>query len=764
MKSFYDFSIYCFTNVLISMEVDMIFFKINNTKQQHLMCLLISVILTVLQPSTAFASYSQSSINNSTDPQWAQGEIILSYEEDTILSELLLSIKEIVPNSMVKDQYDNYLLIQIDTSYNMRSMIDSLNQIPSVLIAEPNYYVTTQSTNDTFSNYQWALKNTGSYTKITSSSTTTKQSTKGMDMKVFDAWDVYSKEQGSKEVIVAIVDTGVDVSHKDLKDNIWVNKNEIPDNGIDDDGNGYIDDVNGWDFYNQDNTLCHYTYNQKLGIYTSDSNDSDEHGTHIAGIIGAIANNKTGIAGVASNINIKLMPLKVQGGPKGSGTISSAIKAIKYATSMGAQICNMSWGFSNYSATLEQAIKESNMLFIAAAGNTGSNNNSNPVYPASYKLDNLISVTFIDANGNLALLSNYGNSTVDIAAPGEDIYSTLVGDNYGSMSGSSMAVPHVVSIAAMLYAYSDYLYPANVKEIILGTLTPLDQLAGYISYPGIPNAYLAVSSLDSLVTDKKSPSLSAKTSYDQSNLTVTFESGDSGGSGLRTLKWLIGKRKLADFSKGTIGTEIENQVLELSKAGYYTFYASDYAGNETTLVYEVLDDTVSPSIHITYKVSKHYKAITTTATILDSESGVKTVKYMAGKKTASDFLKDNSGTILESTNGSYSFKTSKEGYYTIYATDYRGNKTVETIYLEIIKSNNITLGPAKKTLSIGNSYKLKPTLSPLNSTDQITYSSSNASVAKVTKAGKVKALKTGTTTITATTSSGKVAKIRVTVK
>ena len=738
----------------------MIFNKINNKKLQRILCLLVAIFLTVLQANIAYASLSQTAESNTLKDQWAPDEILINYEMGTSLSELLLSIEEIAPNHIIKDHYDNYILIQIDPSYSMSSIINSLNQVPCILVAEPNYYMNIQSTDDTYSNYQWALKNTGSYTKSNSSGPTTKQSTKGIDMKVLDAWEIYGKDIGTKEVIVAIIDTGVDTKHQDLADHIWVNKNEIPDNGIDDDGNGYIDDVHGWDFYNQDNTLCHYVYSSKLGVNTADPEDSDEHGTHIAGIIGAVANNKAGIAGIASNIRIKIMPLKVQGGPKGSGTISSAIKAIKYATSMGVQICNMSWGFSNYSETLEQAMRESNMLFITAAGNTGTNNNSNPVYPASYELNNMISVTFMDANGNLTPLSNYG-STVDIAAPGEDIYSTLVGNHYGSMSGSSMAVPHVSSIAAMLYAYSDNLYPSNVKEIILNTLTPLDHLSNSVSHPGIPNAYKAVKSIDSLVKDVKSPTISANTSYDKSNLIVTFETGDSGGSGIRTFKWLIGKKNLSDFSKGTIGTQVENNVLELSKAGYYTFYISDYAGNETIQVYQVLDDTTAPSIHMDYKVSKYYKKITVTASIKDSESGIKTVKYMAGKKSISDFMKGDSGTALEKEKGSYTFKTDSEGNYTIYATDYRGNKTVEIINLKINKATDISLSKTKKTLSVGEAYKIKATLEPLDTTDQIIYKSSNTAVAKVTKTGKVIALKTGTATITATTSSGETAKLRI---
>ena len=204
-----------------------------------------------------------------------------------------------------------------------------------------------------------------------------------------------------------------------------MNPGEVPDNGIDDDGNGYIDDIYGWDFYNNDNSVCHYV--ETANGYTADPDDNDNHGTHIAGIIGAAANNSIGISGVASNVNIKIMSLKIHGGSASSGSVTNAIKAIHYAEAMGADICNLSWGTTNYSQALELTIQESSMLFISAAGNNGNNNNSTPMFPSGLRLPNLISVAYIDSNGELAEDSNYGVSTVDIAAPGEEIYSTLVG-------------------------------------------------------------------------------------------------------------------------------------------------------------------------------------------------------------------------------------------------------------------------------------------------------------------------------------------------
>ena len=332
----------------------------------------------------------------------------------------------------------------------------------------------------------WAFENPGYYTHYYGTFPVSLPATEGIDLNLWEAWRRYPlKKEETRTIVVAIIDTGIDYQHPDLRDQMWVNPNEIPGNGIDDDGNGYVDDIHGWDFYHNDASICHYV--ETTHGFTADPDDNDNHGTHIAGILAATANNSIGIAGAASNINIRIMSLKIHGGTSSSGSVTNAIKAIRYAEEMGADICNLSWGTLNYNEALEIAIRESSMLFVTAAGNNGINNNSTPVFPASLRLDNLISVAYIDADGILDPASNYGVSTVDIAAPGYDIYSTLVG-SYGYSSGSSMAAPYVTALAAMVYAYQDYVYPAQVKEMIINTMQPLSTLDGYLIHPGIPDA------------------------------------------------------------------------------------------------------------------------------------------------------------------------------------------------------------------------------------------------------------------------------------
>ena len=198
-------------------------------------------------------------------------------------------------------------------------------------------------------------------------------------------------------------DTGIDYTHEDLAGAIWVNEDEIPGNGIDDDGNGYIDDVHGWNFYDHTNQ-----------VYTG---DEDSHGTHGAGTIAASSNNQIGISGIVPGERVKIMPVKALGGSDGSGTTASLIQAIHYAEANGASICNLSLSSSKNDRALYQAIAQSNMLFIVAAGNDSANIDLSPTYPASYNLDNILSVANLCYDGVLHHTSNYGASSVDLAAP-----------------------------------------------------------------------------------------------------------------------------------------------------------------------------------------------------------------------------------------------------------------------------------------------------------------------------------------------------------
>ncbi|HWT73767.1 MAG TPA: S8 family serine peptidase [Mobilitalea sp.] len=608
--------------------------------------------------------------------------------------------------------------------------------------------------NDPFFDTQWYIDNPGQYSDLSEVMKSIKPSTEGVDMDVIDAWQTMAEANAAdNEVIVAVIDTGVDYQHPDLADNMWINEGEIPGDNIDNDNNGYVDDVYGWDFYNNDNTVCHYKYNERYKKYMASPEDNDNHGTHVAGIIAAVADNNMGIAGVASNINIKIMPLKINGGENGDGDIASAIEAVKYATMMGADICNMSWGTQTYSAELEEVMRESDMLFVAAAGNTGADNDKKPMYPASFHLDNLISVTFINADGQMTDYSNYGATSVDLAAPGDDIYSTIVG-SYESMSGSSMAAPQVTAVAAMLYAYNNHLYASNVKDIITSNIKKLHSLDKYMLYGGIPSAYNAVMAANNLTQDVQAPVMAFDTMFNKGEMTVKVHVEDAGASKIRVVKWIYGEKTVEDFQHGMNGTTVEDDKVDLSKAGTYTFYASDYAGNETARTYKVIEDTTAPKLSAAFTIAKDYNTRTITVNANDMQSGLKRVKYLAGVRKAEDFLPTDAGKEIVLRDGKGRFQVKRDGTYTIFAVDNRGNMMILPITIKTVKATDFKLNYNEKTVNVGEKITLRTIIKPVGCTDRITYTSSDDAIAMVSTTGKVTAMTEGKVYITATTASG----------
>lgn len=338
---------------------------------------------------------------------------------------------------------------------------------PLIEYIQPNYKIFLETTipNDPNFNQLWGLNNTGQT-----------GGTPDADIDAPEAWDI----QTGNSVVVGVIDTGVDYTHPDLINNIWTNQAEFNGSpGVDDDGNGYVDDIHGYDFVNND----------------GDPFDDNGHGTHVSGTIAAQGNNGIGISGVSWSSEI--MALKFLGA-SGSGTTFDAIEAIEYATMMGAQITNNSWG-GGYSQALYDAIAAAGaagQLFIAAAGNSSNNNDVNPSYPASYNLDNIISVAATDSNDQLASFSNYGATSVDLAAPGVAIYSTIPGGGYASYNGTSMATPHVTGVASLIWAQNPTLTAQEVKERILATADPISALQVKTLTGGRLNAYNALTNTE----------------------------------------------------------------------------------------------------------------------------------------------------------------------------------------------------------------------------------------------------------------------------
>jgi subtilisin family serine protease len=331
---------------------------------------------------------------------------------------------------------------------------------------EPNYIVSAQATpNDPRYSELYGLNNTGQT-----------GGTPDADIDAPEAWDT----QTGNDVVIGVIDTGVDYNHPDLNDNMWTNTGETPNNGVDDDGNGFVDDYYGYDFVNED----------------GDPLDDYFHGTHVAGTIAAEGNNSTGVTGV--NWDAQIMGLKFLDS-SGFGSTFDAIEAVEYSIMMGVSLTSNSWGGGGFSQALEDAIAaagEQGQLFVAAAGNDyGNDNDVFPTYPASYDLDNIIAVAATNSNDQLADFSSVGANTVDLGAPGEDVLSLFPGGDYSLLSGTSMATPHVAGVVGLILSENPGLSAEEVKDLILRTVDPLTALEGRTVSGGRLNAANALDEL-----------------------------------------------------------------------------------------------------------------------------------------------------------------------------------------------------------------------------------------------------------------------------
>jgi subtilisin family serine protease len=355
-------------------------------------------------------------------------------------------------------------------------IIRELRRQPEFHVVEPDYVATVDVTpDDSRFLHQWSLQ---------------RSAEGGIDAE--QAWDL---ARGSISIVVGVIDTGIDYNHPDLGPNIWTNPGEIAGNGIDDDHNGYIDDVHGWDFANND----------------SNPMDDHFHGTHVAGTIGAATNNAAGVAGVCWNV--RLMALKFLNA-SGSGYISDATEALHYANNRGVALTNNSWGGGSYTQSFADelgAARNAGSIFIAAAGNSSSNSDYWPSYPAGYDLDNVVAVAAVDHFGSLAYFSNYGAATVDLAAPGVGILSTLptamtsamagygLSTGYGSLNGTSMAAPHVAGVCGLVKAFRPSLTYGQILNTLYAGGERLNSLSDKIATGARLNANRSLESLNGLL-------------------------------------------------------------------------------------------------------------------------------------------------------------------------------------------------------------------------------------------------------------------------
>lgn len=525
------------------------------------------------------------------DIEWADGEILVKLKGHKYVSEADVHAKavgdafhtlntrlgvEVIESIAVSDVSEIHR-IKLPETMSVEEAVLIYESSPFVEYAEPNYlWYPDVMPNDRFFllGYMYNMHNIG-----------LKAATErwfhvplaDADIDAPEAWDIRTD---TEDVIVCVIDQGIQYYHPDLAPNMWINGAELyGEPGVDDDGNGFIDDIYGWDFFYDDNTIYH------------EDGEEDYHGTHCAGIIGARGNDAVeggfhgGVAGVTWNVQI--MSCKFLG--PGGGYTSDAIKALDYAKMMGATLTSNSWGGGSYSRALEEAIANSGMLFIAAAGNEGTDNDIIPHYPSSYDLPNVIAVAATEWNDKPANFSNYGPNSVDIGAPGHMILSCYPDGSeslWAWMGGTSMATPHVAGAAALLIAeFPDFPhYPEGpgwtpgletIKDILLKSGDPLPDLVGRTTSGRRLNIYNALS--------KKYPPgikyAQADVTFGAPPLTVNFQAAIEDPSGVSNYWWQLGEDKVYGLSANLTLVE-ENSIVAW-------FYAEGIDGSISKLPVQV---------------------------------------------------------------------------------------------------------------------------------------------------------------------------------
>lgn len=398
---------------------------------------------------------------------------------------------------------------------SVKDAVKELKRDPNVAYAEPNYYlrksVEAAGFHESFSSQE--IRAAAVQSQSVNMAT-------DVDIGVQAVWT--NGAMPSVRPIVAVIDTGLDISHYVITDTnaLWTNSGEIAGNGIDDDGNGYIDDVHGWNYVDGNGNMY----------------DDDNHGTHVAGTILSVDQDIFDFP--LRQARIRIMPLKFLNG-SGVGTTSNAIRAIYYAANNGASVLNNSWGGSGYSSALAEAIAytySKGALFVAAAGNAGGNNDSAPMYPASYDIPNVISVAATTDYDSLASFSNFGSNSVHLGSPGVYILSTIPNDGFGTSSGTSMATPFVSGTAAQMKVESPNMLGYQMRSILLGKTSKVATLNGKVTTSGRLDSSDAVGYAKVATVDTSQPAYSLSYGADRE-----LASAIGGAAGCGLVKTLGGK-------------------------------------------------------------------------------------------------------------------------------------------------------------------------------------------------------------------------------
>ena len=525
--------------------------------------LAVSLLCLGVQGTTQEA-LTQAEDREGAQKPFAPGEVIVVLDEQASQADLRslnrendASIEEDLPRSDVN-------VVGLPQDLTVAEAVRVYENSPDVAYAEPNFKLQPAATPDD-PDYRdlWGLNNAGQT-----------GGTPDADIDAPEAWDTST---GGPETVVAVIDEGVDINHRDLRNNVWTNPDEIPGNGIDDDRNGYADDVNGWDFANKDATVY-------------DPADEDDHGTHVAGTIAAAGDNGVGITGVSWDAQVA--PLKFLGAD--GGFTSDAVRAINYSVDEGMPISNNSWGGGGESQALQDAIARADtmgQIFLAAAGNggpdgEGDDNDLTPYYPANYDVPNVVSVAATNDTDRLASSSNFGANTVDLAAPGVRILSTLPGNRYGWYNGTSMATPHVAGVAALIESQNpEGLDDDGIKARLLQYVDEKASLQGKVTTGGRLNALGAVTQNDDTTGPRvASPRPAPGSSIRDRTPTVSAAVNDAGTDLQKAdIRFYVDGTARGGFAYDTETNRLTYTTPTLSFARHTVrIVAEDAAGNAST--------------------------------------------------------------------------------------------------------------------------------------------------------------------------------------
>lgn len=689
-----------------------------------------------------------------------------------------------------KDVTELIKVYKIKSEKYTKKAIDIAKKYGSdIQAAQPDYKVRIASNSETSSNKvsvkssgstkdyyadgsQWALKNSGTFISPSSEYKDSNiTAVEGVDLNAEEAWTAINNasetiSKNDDSVVVAVVDTGIDYTNDEIKNVIWKNSDET-ENGSDSDENGYTDDTIGWNFTNSGNNPY----------------DDNGHGTAIAGVLAA-ADDNTGVVGIASDIDIKLMPVKALDS-EGESTMSTLIQGIVYADNNGADICNCSWGGESGMADIfnnmimENVIVQSDMLFVVAAGNESKNIDRLTYTPASFSEDNLITVGSIEWDGSLSWFSNYGTKKVEMCAPGAAIYTTAVGGGYTCEWGTSFSAPYVAGVAALAKAAAGNIDGKGLKELLCNTdnMKLLSNLKYYVTYAGIPDASKVVNAaLEYRQTAEPTHTAAPQPSASSSSEVLATETPKVTETPVETTK--APTTAAPEITDGQSGTKATETPQETSTPDVTETPIPDVMQTPTPQITET--PTITESPRVTETPEQQSDTVTKTGNIKISSSksiykkykqklnvqisgNVSAVKYAEGKKTAS-FFKDDDGSYIYVNSKKFTINASKPGWYTVYVKSTAGNEYTKNIFadVKIVKLSkskiNISKGAGKKLTAYLQGYKKYAG----KLSGKIYFKSSNKKIITVNKTtGKIKAKAKGKAVITAYTKNGKSAKCTV---